>query len=396
MQSKYAQHENSFLARHAWLWLIPLSVLLAVLLLEGVLRLVPSLLPVPAQQRLLFLTTTGGPKSVRDPFLGFTYPPFFKTELVTRDFRFKIESDEHGFRNRSPWPDRAEVVVVGDSMAYGYGVAYEQAWTTLLDDALPVSRVITLGMPGTVPLQYTRYFQRFGVPLRPKVLIYTIFPGNDLREAPLFDQWLAAGSPGNYDVWRYFQGKPPSAGQSFLERSYLVLALNGLRKSLRSGLSSTTIQLADGGKLLLAPGRYESVIATDRPGDPGFDSIIRATREAKALAETIGCHFIVLFVPVPERVYLPMRNVDVPGLSGPLQDVLEQDPGMIVLSLTDPLQKVAAQGQTLFFGVDGHPNALGHKVIADYLAQHLHAHAQTLGLDDWNQAPPQSDLALAR
>jgi hypothetical protein len=380
-------------------------VVLAVLLLEGTLRLFPSLLPIKAQQRLLLLTTTGGPKSVGDPYLGFTYPPFFKTELITRDFRFTIESDEHGFRNRSPWPDRAEVVIVGDSLAYGYGVTKEQAWPTLLDDALPVSRVITLGIPGTVPQQYTRYFERFGVALHPKVLIYTIFPGNDIVEAPLFDQWLAAGSQGNYDVWRYFQGKPPSVANSFLERSYLVLALDGLRKSLRYRFSSSAIQLADGGKLSLAPGRYASTIDANKPGEPGFDSVVRATREAKALADAIGCHFIVLLVPTAEDVYLPLHDrlfpgglsqPQFPGLSRPLQETLAREQGMATLDLTDAFTRIAARGQTLFFEIDGHPNALGNRAMADYVAQYLRSNAQTLGLDDWNQADPPSDLARAR
>jgi lysophospholipase L1-like esterase len=387
---------RSFLMRHAWAWLVPLSVVLAVLLLEGTVRLFPSLLPIKAQQRLLFLAATGGPKTVGDPYLGFTYPPFFKTELITRDYRFMIETDEHGFRNRSPWPDRAEVVIVGDSMAYGYGVAKEQAWPTLLDDALPVSRVITLGMPGTVPQQYTRYFERFGAALHPKVLIYTIFAGNDISEAPVFDQWLADGSLGNYDVWREFQGKPPSVVKSFLERSYLVLALDGLKKSLRYGFSSITIQLADGGKLSLAPSRYASTIAVNKPGEPGFDSIVRATREAKALADAIGCHFIVLFVPTAESVYLPLNNRTFARLSHPLQEALAREQGIATLNLTDPFTKIAARGQTLFFQVDGHPNALGNRVMADYVAQYLRSNAQTLGLDDWNQANPPSDPARAR
>jgi lysophospholipase L1-like esterase len=388
--------DRPFPIRHVWLWLIPLSTLLAVLVLEGALRLFPSLLPVTAQQRLLFLTATGAPKTNGDPYLGYTYPPFFETEHVSRDFSFKVQSDEHGFRNPSPWPNRAEVVIVGDSMAYGYGVASEQMWPRLLEKALPVSRVITLGIPGTVPRQYTRYFERFGVPLHPKLLIYTIFAGNDIREAPLFDQWLAAGSPGNYDVWRYFQGKPPSTAKSLLERSHLVLALEGLRKSLGDGFSSTTIQLADGGALRLAPGRYASTIAVNRPGEPGFDATVQATRDAKALADAIGCRVLVLFVPTAEGVYLPLHHRPFPRLSHPLQDVLEHEPGIVTVNLTDPFTENAARGRTLFYEVDGHPNALGNRVIADYVAQYLLANAQTLGLDDRNQVDRRSSLARAR
>jgi len=391
---------NSFLVRHAWLWLVPLSALVGVMLLEGVLRLFPSLLSVDAQQRLLFLTTTGGPKSIADRYLGSTDPPLTKTEMISRDWRFTVETDEHGFRNRSPWPDRAEVVVVGDSMAYGYGVAKEQAWPTLLAEALPASRVITLAEPGTVPRQYTRYFERFGVPLRPKVLLYTIFPGNDIVESPLFDQWVAAGSPGNYDVYRYFQGKVPTPGHSplasLLDHSFVVLSLSGMRKNLLYGFSSTTVKLADGGRLQLTTNQYRSSIAENTPGNPAFDAVVRATVEARDRASAIGCHFIVLLVPEKERVYQAFLKRPYSGLTHPLQEVLEHDKGMAVINLTDPLTKRAAHGQTLYFEVDGHPNALGNRVIADVVTQYLRTNAQPLGLEDWNQANPPSDLARAR
>jgi lysophospholipase L1-like esterase len=391
-----AKVKDSWLARHAGLWLIPLSVLFAVLLLEGVLRLFPTLMPVTAQQRVAFLTSTGSPKTLADPYLGYRYPPFLRTEQVSRDFSYTIKLDEHGFRNPSPWPDHADIVVAGDSMAFGYGVAKNQAWPTLLEDALPGHRVITLGMPGAVPRQYTRYFERFGVPLRPKVLVYVIFAGNDIREAPVFDRWLAAGSPGNYDTWRYFQGKPPVPGQSILEHSYLALALGGLRKSIKARFSAMTIHLSDGGKLRLAPGQYQSTIKIDNPGESGFDSVVSATRDAKALADAIGCHIVVVFVPVAERVYLPQQGVDFPRLSQRLEDTLKRDPGMAVFNLGGPFIDLATKGRTLYFEVDGHPNVLGNKVIADALAQYLRTNARSLGLDDPNQPDPQSDLARPR
>jgi hypothetical protein len=40
----------------------------------------------------------------------------------------------------------------------------------------------------------------------------------------------------------------------------------------------------------------------------------------------------------------------------------------------------AAAGETLFFEVDGHPNARGYAVIAEAVLTYLKAHAQPLGL----------------
>lgn len=385
----------SFLIRHAWLWLLPGSVLVAMLLLEGALRLVPSLLPADAQQRLLWSNQTPI-KSIGDPHLGFTYPPYFRAEIDSPDFRFSIESDEHGFRNHSPWPATAEVVIVGDSMAYGYGVAQQKAWPTLLGDALPGVRVISLGMPGAVPQQYARYFERFGVTLRPKVLIFTIFAGNDVVEAETFERWVAAGSPGNYDVWRFFEGAVPPERTPLFDSSYLAQTLRSVRKTLSYGFSSTDVTLPNGGRIRLAPNLYGDALRRGHPGDPGFDAVIRATLEARDLARSIDCQFVVLFVPTKELVYLPLQGVKFPGIIGPLKDALGRQPGIVILDALDPLRGHAARGEKLYFEIDGHPDEFGNRVLADYLAQYLRTNARALGIEAGTQADIQSDRARAR
>lgn len=389
--------KQALLARHAWLWLVPLSTLVGFLLLEGALRLFPSLMPIEAHQRLLYLTEEGGLKSMADPYLGFLYPANSSSEFVSLEFGVVVEAtDEHGFRNPSPWPEHAEIVIVGDSMAYGYGVASQESWPRLLDDALPVSRVITLGLPGTVPQQYTRYFEKFGARLRPRLLIYMVFPGNDIKGTVEFDRWIAAGAPGSFDHWRYFEGHVPVRGQSVLDRSALVMSLRSLTKALRNSSSWKFIELTGGGRLRLAPQLYRQSIAMNRPGTPGFEAVVKATREAREIAHALGSQFVVVLAPTKETVYLPLLREPFPGLTEPLGSVLTNDEGMAVIDLSEPLRKRAARGEQLFFEVDGHPNALGNRVIAEVVIQYLRTHAQALGLDDWSQAEPRPDLERAR
>ncbi len=370
-------------------------MIFALLLLEGALRVFPSLVPAEAKLKLLWENQTPV-KSVGDPYLGFVFPPHYQTEIVSHDFRFTVESDEHGFRNASPWPDRAEVVVVGDSMAYGWGVNERERWTTLLDDALPASRVITLGMPGTTPQQYSRYFEKFGVALRPRIVIFAIFPGNDIVDAETFDRWVAAGSPDNYDVWRFFEGKVPVAAASLFDRSFLLLSLSSMRKSLMYGLSSKTVTFADGSEMQLAPNIYGKALKSNTPENAGFQSIVKATVDARNRARASGSEFVVLLFPVKESIYLPSQGISFAGLVHPLQDVLQNQAGMASIDLTGPFRESAAQGKQLYFQVDGHPNALGNRVVADTVAEYLRANAQTIGLDDWGAATAQSERARPR
>lgn len=371
--------ERRLSSRLAALWLVPMAMVFALLLGEGLFRLFPNLLPEEAQIRRLWQRQTEV-KSVGDPYLGFVYPPYYKTEIKTLDFRFDIESDEHGFRNPSPWPEQADIVIVGDSLAYGWGVEWDAAWPKLIGDELPQHRVITLGLPGTVPQQYFRYFEKFGVGLRPKILIFAIFPGNDIVEAKIFDRWVAAGSPGNYNEWRFFEGKVPSRQATLLENSHLLLFLRSLRKSLGQQYESKTVQTADGGKVQLSPGLYLNTLRSNNPADSGFSSIVRATVAARNLARASGSEFLVMLFPTKEAVYLPSHGVNFPSLVRPLRDVLERE-GIACLDLTGKFLELGARGERIYFEIDGHPNERGNRVIADALEEYLEQNAAHLGLE---------------
>jgi lysophospholipase L1-like esterase len=363
-------HRRIFAGRWAGLWLVPLSLLVALLLGEAVLRLFPALLPEAAQMKRLWLLQTSPGKSIADPYLGSVYPPHYRAEIVSLDFRYTIESDENGFRNRSPLPSRADIVVVGDSMAYGYGIAADRAWARLLEEKIPGTSVVDLALPGTGPEQYLRYLERFGLPLRPKLVVFAIFPGNDFADAESFDSWLAAGSPGNYDAWRYFEGDVPNPMAGILRNSYMGLFLGSLRKSLRSRFESMTLQLAGGEKLQLAPTLYEHTLELNDRLRPGFGSVVRATVAARDLARENGSDFLVVLFPTKEAVYLPLQGQQFPTFTRPLQELLE-DQGIDCLNLLEPLRASAAGGQKLYFEIDGHPNELGNQLIAEAIAGHL-------------------------
>src|SRR5687767_12986245 len=115
-----------FLGRYAGLRLVPLSVLVALMLAEGVLRQFPRLMPEGSQLRLMWRQQATA-TSVGDSYLGYVYHAHMQVDFGTGPARFSVVSDEHGFRNASPWPERARIVVVGDSMTYGWGVTAEES-----------------------------------------------------------------------------------------------------------------------------------------------------------------------------------------------------------------------------------------------------------------------------
>ncbi len=359
------------MVRYAPLWLVPTAVLVALLLAEGFLRLRPQLLPERAQIKRLYQLQTRV-KSVGDPYLGFVYPPHYRTEIKTLDFSFLIESDEHGFRNASPWPEKADIVIVGDSMVYGWGVEKDVAWPSLVARRLPGKRIVNLGLPGTSPQQYLRYFERFGVELNPGILVFGIFPGNDLVGAEDFDNWIKAGSPGNFDVWRFSGGRPPNAVMSVLERSLVMLLLKSMIEDLSEAHKAQSIKTIEGKRLQLVPAVYKRAMRLNDPAASAFRGVIESAVTARDLARENGAEFVAVLFPTKEAIYLPLQGTPFPSFAATLEQALEAE-GIEVINLTDRFRQRAAQGKKLFFRVDGHPNILGNRVIARALLKRLGA-----------------------
>lgn len=352
----------------AALALLGASILFALGAAEASLRLFPQLMPEEARLRLHWREVHRETVSRADPYLGFVYPANYRGRFYRPgdDFAFTYTTDEHGFRNPSPWPERAEIVVLGDSMAFSYGVDDEEAWTTLLADQLPAARIINLGLIGGAPQQYFRIYETFGQALRPDLVLFCLFPGNDLADAGRFDAWLRAGSPGNYEIWRHSRDEAPAPTniRELLELSYLVTFLRHARNTASSQLSGKTIDFPDGEQLQLAPAVYARNETLAQPDHRSFGLVLDAIQRTRALAEQNGSRFLVLLVPTKEEVYLPLVDEPSPPAAAPFAAQFASD-GVPYLDLTPYLQARARAGERLFFEVDGHPNAAGYRVIAE-------------------------------
>jgi lysophospholipase L1-like esterase len=375
--------------------LLAASVALVLGAAEASLRIFPELMPGEARLRLHWRQVHPGTVSQADPYLGFVYPPNYEGRFERDDgaFAFTFATDEHGFRNPSPWPERAEIVVLGDSMAFSYGVEDEQAWTALLAADLPGTRIINLGLIGAAPQQYQRIYEKFGQALRPSLALFCLFPCNDLPDAGRFDEWLQAGSPGNYDEWRHGGGHDAEQRtiRHQLDRSYLATFLRYARQNLGSRFSGRTLDFPDGSRLQLVPAIYARNETLAQPSHPSFRLVLDAVRRTRALAQETGSQFLVLLVPTKEEVYLPLVDEKPPPATAPFATQFEQD-GLPYLDLTPYFQARARQGERLFFEVDGHPNAAGYRLVAEVVLDHLRDGGQGLDLARLHEGPtPDAD-----
>ncbi len=350
-------------------------------------RVFPQFLPEEALLRLHWqqLDQSGRDQAmtVPDRRFGYLYRPNFTGRLSRGALDFTFTTDEHGFRNPSPWPARADVVVVGDSLAFSYGVDDAQAWSRLVADALPNLKIINLGLIGASPQQYLRVLETFGLGLHPKLVLFMLFSGNDLYDAKWFQQWLDAQTDQTYQEWEMALGVPSDLSwlQQLLAHSRLVTFLRGARRALSARVASTEVDFEDGQRVRLAPGMLQSSIDMAHPGDPVFKLVMTTIERARALTEQQGGHFLVLLMPSKEEVYLPRAGQPAPPLAASLKEGLAER-GIDTLDLTPDLQAHARDAAPLFYEIDGHPNANGYRLIARLVADRLKQLELSYGLPD--------------
>ena len=83
--------------------------------------------------------------------------------------------------------ERASIVLIGDSFLEAGIVAQDATVSSLLEDRLRVP-VSNLGMTMYGPQQELAALRRYGLPLRPQVVLWFLFEGNDFRDAVRYER----------------------------------------------------------------------------------------------------------------------------------------------------------------------------------------------------------------
>jgi hypothetical protein len=309
------------------------------------------------------------PRNRLDPGLLHIHEPYYRGRFEGIDYRY----DRHGLRNDVDY-DSADAVLIGDSFVEGWKVPADDLVSRLLAERLHRS-VANLGQSWYGPQQELELLRRFGVPLRPRVCVWTFFEANDLDDLRRYHRATRN--------WNEFsRSLRPFKDRSFTRNAVLaarrVVALWRLSQSEPDpdpeGFPSGVFTEADG--------RRTTVYFLDDspPLSAADDSALAEVgdifRRARDLCAGGGGRLLVVFIPTKFRVYgthvqadrsaspFDKRVNDFPARIAALVRDAAPDAGF--LDLTPALEEAAGRGvMTYFPGYDTHWSREGHRVAAE-------------------------------
>ena len=269
-----------------------------------------------------------------------------KPNTAIKTYGVQTRTNNIGFRdNRAVLPPKApgeyRIIVLGDSFTFGPGVAYENLWTSLLQDRLqqahPQVTVINLGVEGYNIIQYAAVLEEVGLSLEPDAVVLSLFPVNDFE----LDTYVT-----NYQV---ATGHPPAP--SWYESLYVYRAYLGHAEQVALKLLHKVVPSA----------------SADGP-DYGWEKNIAALREIVATAERSGMPLTIALLPHTKGFKTQHMTVFARINAYCAQNALP------CVDLLEPLRASGARdGALVLNAVDSHPNIEYNRFIAAQLAPRLEA-----------------------
>ena len=276
------------------------------------------------------------------------------------DVPYRINEDGfRGPRHARPKPGGVfRIVVLGDSISFGYGVTEPEAWPRLLEASLaseasdasgPRVEVVNLAVGGYNAFNEARLLEDVGLGYEPD-LVLVQFCINDLNDPTLhFDAQtrlhLADIPDEAYPdpAQRRVAAREPSAWLRACRRSRLCAGLDDLRLAVAAREPDDEMRRAAGAPI-------------ERPG-PEWDWLEARYLEMAAAAERGGARFAVLAFPYREQ----LRGPDPHPVQQKLGELASRHGWVVVDPL--PAFRSAARGAPLFLDW-WHPSAAGQRAAA--------------------------------
>lgn len=306
------------------------------------------------------------------------------------EFDVPVSTNSMGFREKETStkpPNTLRILGFGDSFTFGNGVTQEQTFLKQIERCLPsldglTTEVLNWGVPAYSLIQEYRLLETRGTELQPDIVIVGFFVGNDFVDSR--DLYDSAGTP----TIRVAEGELHSNKTADVERN-IVRAVTQPFRNYLSTRSHLYVFLRNRSSELLSK---FSLHAMNSPPEFCEAEFSPRMNESWKGIQAIFSNFsgdvrqhhqrlIVLILPTIYQVYetswnqyiealqLDPKRYDLDKPQRILREFLSQQNIEYVDVL--PTLRSQTQGRPLFFPVDKHLTADGHRVVAQALCKYL-------------------------
>lgn len=246
------------------------------------------------------------------PVYGWTPRPAFRYTLAGSE----TTVNGRGYRGRevplNRIPGRTRIVMLGDSITFGYGVRDDETFSAVLEAMDPRLEVVNLGVQGYGTDQELLKLEREGLAYAPDVVVLNVCLANDLLDNAAAKSIYDGVYPKPY--FRLEDGRP------VLVADHVALSLPrrlALLLSQRSALFNGLLDLTR-----VDRARYQRQLAggaDTEPGEPAFALTFALVRRMDEEARDRGARFVALLYPSLRDFIRPSRRaqrfLDAPELS---------------------------------------------------------------------------------
>ena len=285
------------------------------------------------------------------PWLYGLRPGARTTLAISGDVVYEINAD--GFRGPRVPPardaDALRILVLGDSLAFGYGVAEEESFARRLEKLLDAERpteVLNLGVCGYSPWNEAALLDGLGIRFRPDIVLVQ-FCINDLNDPTLHFDTQTRGALGEIPLSAFPEGsrvvaRNPCGSWEICRRLRALLGREDPREAL---LSMAPLDLGPGARRDWLGGLYARMERT---------------------ATGHGARIAVVGFPFRAQVMQAQMH----GLQEQLGDLVSRQ-GVGWIDLLPAFLRASDRGDDALFIDLYHPSARGHAVAASAIAEAL-------------------------
>jgi hypothetical protein len=274
------------------------------------------------------------------------------------DFRVRLKLNAIGLRESEP-PEAADgrIWVVGDSMAFGWGVEYDETYAKVLERA--ISRpVYSVTSPGADICGYQAMIARMPPNVRPDAVVVGLILENDVRKYDCPHGGASATPPRALNVRESWSWPP-----SLVQVKYTLTE----HSALYNFFAVVVKRIGVLNEFLVAIGVVEREHRVrNRPDGAAVEALVHSTSgELAAIRKQLpdGIPFAVLIAPARfdirsgDKVFRRMRLAFVREL------------GVLGIDAIDPFSAFAKAGfRPTHFPHDGHWSPLGHRLAGQGIA----------------------------